>query len=136
MTGSYMLNLPLSDARRVSGNPVSCCEQAITRTIPALRDSHFRPPIFHHKPHVIAVTDTPADPCDNSQLIGAVESVHVSQDGPSKLPQSHFQRSLTTVSDWFLKNLAISPWDSKILREIPPKPMIPIARGEGRWGGQ
>jgi hypothetical protein len=52
--------------------------------------------LFHHNQPVAAITDINPRMRDNSDLIGMARGVPVNQDGPSKLPQTHFQRSLTT----------------------------------------
>jgi hypothetical protein len=54
---------------------------------------HFRnptPDLFHHKPSVCGITDFQPALRDNDDLIGTASGVPISQDGPAKLPQTHF----------------------------------------------
>jgi hypothetical protein len=51
---------------------------------------------FHHKHPVCAITDSHPAPCENVLLDGAVKRCARFPKRPSKLPQTHFQRSLTS----------------------------------------
>ncbi len=51
---------------------------------------------FHHNQPVTAITDIQPAQCDNSHLIGAAQRRARLPRRTSKLPQTHFQRSLST----------------------------------------
>jgi hypothetical protein len=104
----------------------------------------FQPPhsflrLFHHKSSVSPITDIQPAARDNAGQIRESRSVPSPETATEIRQNPILGSSLTTkpakspLSHWFSKILAISPLNSKILREFPAKSMILLDRGEGGY---